>query len=282
MNVTFSFLALVIVIFICSIFIFIDVEQRKMLEIFNLVRANLRDLDQDNAGFDLAKVFLTLQPLIRIASLTETFISHLKIGIAGWISFGFLQALIQTICIYLTVSERRKMGASFNFKETITSIFKTKAENQRSNLIDYRKEQSVHLLISIIIISTLLIYMPQAIISYFSISPKELQDVRFSLVMELPPSLYVTLMASIYVSITLSQTLRISNIKQNSIARPSQIIQGFPEPPLPQSINEPMNSFQSSKERVRSPTLSGLSFITHSSLLRLQSPLKVFNNSTIV
>ncbi|KAH9811041.1 hypothetical protein DFH28DRAFT_983508 [Melampsora americana] len=282
MNFTFVLLTCVAVIFIYSIFIFVDVEQRRTVEVYEAVKIALRDLDRSSSGFDLPTALLTLEPLTRIISVTNTFISHLKVGIAGWIFFGFLQALLQAICICLIISERRKMAVSFNFKETITSIFKTTERNHKSSAINFKKEQTILLFISMTMMSSVVSYLPVAIISYFVLqTPADLRKVKFSLVMELPPSLYITLINSIYVSLTLSQTLRISKAKQRSSARASQIIQGFP---VSQQIHlrEPIKSFQSDKQRTRNPTLSGSTFITRSSLLILPSPLKLFNNSSIV
>ncbi|KAH9816411.1 hypothetical protein DFH28DRAFT_203454 [Melampsora americana] len=167
-NFTFSSLGSVAVVFVVSIYIFVDVEQTKMVGVFDPVKAALRDLDKDRAEFDLATALFTLQPLVRIITLTEKLIGHFKIGIAGWVACGFLQVLIQAICIYLVVLERRKMGASFNFKEAFTSITNTREENTESS-IDYRREQSIHILISMINISAVIIYVPKAISTVSSI-----------------------------------------------------------------------------------------------------------------
>ncbi|KAH9816396.1 hypothetical protein DFH28DRAFT_203095 [Melampsora americana] len=221
LNLAFFAFTSIAVIFVIFMFTWIDVEERNVTKGFEPVEAALRDLDQKGpVGFNLKTVLHTIHPLGRLYPLTVRLIYRLKIAIAGWISFGLLLSILQGICIYLILAESRRTRDSFNFRDSITAF--VKKDSQSACLIDYRREQSIHFLISIVIIIATCVYMPLATYFCVKLSPKELSDVKLSLAMDIPPSCCVGLITSICVVLTLTQTLRIQ--KSLSMTRASMII----------------------------------------------------------
>ncbi|KAH9823520.1 hypothetical protein DFH28DRAFT_1216970 [Melampsora americana] len=221
LNSTFIISALIAITLPLVTFGLVEVHVHYLLGLLFSGASHLRRLDRHHVvEFDVLTALRVLKPLFSIGPLLDTMVNLMRLGTLVWLGIVLLLVAVQMIFVYLSISQRRSLGATETIWETCKKTILNKPgdanRSTKSSLVNHLQEQNLILILSAAIFFVAGIFVPFLLWVYYNVDIGNLITVRLELMTNMITSSVVVVSAVILSIGTLKQTLRLSRLRAHS------------------------------------------------------------------